>query len=136
MSASAMATMSCAHAADVSEVESQLRALLEVLDPDTVPIYEAPDLWNAFDRVERLAASAKTLLARRVAAACTWQRAGFRSAADQLACWSGTSVGTARSLIETSRQVADLPAAAAALREGQLSGAKVEAVASAAAVAP
>ena len=113
-----------------------MRGLLEVLDPDGVPVFDTPDLWAAFDRVERLAASAKTLLARRVADACTWQRAGYRSAAEQLACLSGTSVGTARSLIETSRQVVDLPATAAALREGVLSSAKAEAIASAAMVAP
>ena len=136
MSAAVLTTLSCAEARGVSEVESQLRELLESLDPDAVPVYEAPDLWTAFDRVERLAASAKTLLARRVADACTWQRAGFRSAADQLACWSGTSVGSARSLIETSQLVADLPATAAALREGTLSGAKVEAIASAATIVP
>ena len=136
MSAAALAPISCADAHHVGEVEARLRGLLEVLDPDAVPVFDAPDLWSAFDRVERLAASAKALLARRVADACTWRRAGFRSAADQLASWSGTSVGSARSLIETSQRVAELPATAAALREGRLSGAKVEAIAAAATIAP
>ena len=32
------------------------------LDPDAVPLGEAPAMWEQFDRLERLAASAKILL--------------------------------------------------------------------------
>lgn len=120
----------------VRAVELSLRALVGELDPDAVFLHEAESVWTAFDMVERLAASAKTLLARRVADACTWQRAGCRSAAEQLARVAGTSVSSARSMLETSKQVDALPATATAMRAGELSPAKAEAIASAATIAP
>jgi hypothetical protein len=120
----------------VQAVEESLRALVGALEPSGVPAAEAVDLWCAFDVVERLAASAKTLLARRVEDARAWQRGGHRSAAEQLASVSGTSISAARNMLETSKQVESLPATADALRSGRLSGAKVEAISSAAAIAP
>jgi hypothetical protein len=93
-------------------------------------------LWEELDAVERLAAAAKTLLAGRVAEAATWKQAGFRSAAEQLARVSGSSVSAARNTLETSQQIKGLPATAAALRAGKLSAAKAEVIASAATVAP
>ena len=123
-------------AADVRVVDDALCVLVNALDPDAVPLFDSPDVWAAFDAIERRAASAKVLLARRVEESCTWQRAGFRSAAEQLAGLSGSSVSSTRTMLETSRQVEELPATAAALRSGSLSRAKAEVIVSAAAVAP
>ncbi|MDQ1467859.1 MAG: hypothetical protein QOH10_2274, partial [Actinomycetota bacterium] len=120
----------------VRAVEEALRELVGGFHPDEVLVSDACELWTAFDAVERLAASAKTLLARRVEDARTWQRAGYRSAAEQLAGVSGTSVAAARNMLETSRHLDALPATADALRAGRLSAGKVEAIASAAVVAP
>ena len=117
-------------------VDDALSVLVNVLDPDAVPLFDSPDLWSAFDAIERRASAAKTLLARRVADSCTWQRAGYRSAAEQLAGLSDSSVGSSTTMLETSRNVEDLPATAAVLRSGTLSRAKAEVVVSAAAVAP
>ena len=50
----------------LGDIECALSELVAGLDPDAVPLCEAPALWEQFDRVERLAASAKILLARRV----------------------------------------------------------------------
>src|ERR1700690_1022291 len=99
------APVSCVRADDLARVEEWLRALVGAFDPDAVAIFESPDLWEAFDRLERLISSAKTLLARRVADSCTWQRAGYRSAAEQLAGLSDSSVSSARTMLETSRNV-------------------------------
>jgi hypothetical protein len=121
---------------DVDEVEELLGAVVGRLDPDAVPLFDTPEFFAAFDRVVRLGESAKTLLARRVEQASTWHSAGFRSAAEQLAAVSGTSVASARSLLETSKQVEALPATADALRAGVLSAAKARVIAAAAAVAP
>ena len=121
---------------DVVALEAPMRALVGALDPDAVFVFDAPAMWTAFDVLVRLGESAKTLLARRVADASTWQREGYRSAAEQLAAVSGSSVSAARSALETSQEVKALPATAAAMRAGQLSPAKAAVIASAATVAP
>ena len=105
-------------------------------DPDAVQVHDIPGLWAELAAMDRLVASAKTLLARRMEDAQTWQQAGYRSAAEQLAAESGSSVSAARNLLETSKQIEALPATADALRAGKLSAAKAEAIASAATVAP
>ena len=121
---------------DVAVVEQLLGELLSALDPNAVPLPEAPGLFGAFEKVNRLSGSAMTLMARRVDEARAWQREGFRSAAEQLAGVAGTSVSAARNMLETSKQVEGLPATADALRAGTLSGPKAAAIASAATVAP
>lgn len=50
----------------VRERLAGMRDLVGQLEPDAVPLPEAPAMWQAFDGIERLAASAKTLLAARV----------------------------------------------------------------------
>jgi Domain of unknown function (DUF222) len=117
-------------------VLEQLSRMLEALDPDAVPLCEAPDLWKDFDRAERLLGSAKTLLAHRVDDSDVWRRAGFASAAEYLAGLSGTSISTAKRQLETSKRVKKLPRTASAMRKGKLSPAKVDAIASAADVDP
>jgi hypothetical protein len=116
--------------------EHAVASLVEVLEPDAVPLADATELWRAYDGIERLAARAKTILAARVEAAGDWKRAGARSAAEHLAKLGGTTAGVARRSLETSRHVAELPAVSAALRGGALSSVQVEAIASAAAANP
>ena len=101
-----------------------------------MPSCEVVDLWTALDTVERRAAATKLLLARRVEEAGRWKRDGHRSAAEQLAAIAGTSVSAARGQLETSKKVRKLPKTERALRAGKLSGAKAEAIAAAAEVAP
>src|SRR5689334_14452720 len=128
--------MRTSHARHLGEIECALSELVTELDPDAVALCEAPRLWQQFDRVERLAASAKILLARRVDEAGEWKRKGCRSAAEQLAADAGTSVSSAKSMLETSKRVRRQPKTTRALRKGELSAAKAEVVAAAAAVAP
>ena len=110
--------------------------MVGAFDPDAVQVHDVPGLWAELAAMDRLVASAKTLLARRMEDAQTWQPAGYRSAAEQLAAVSGSSVSAARNMLETSKQIEALPATADALRAGKLSAAKAEAIASAATVAP
>jgi len=121
---------------DVREIDDFFRVLVGRIDPDAVPLCEETDLWAALDTIERRAASTKLLLARRVEEAGRWKRDGHRSAAEQLAAIAGTSVTAARNQLETSKRVRKLPATEKALRSGRLSGAKAEAIAAAAEVAP
>lgn len=72
-------------AATLPHIRAQSQALCGIvaaLEPDEVVASQAPAVWLAFDRIERLAASAKILLARRVEESKAWEREGYRSAAD------------------------------------------------------
>ena len=121
---------------DLDAAAHAVRGLVADLDPDAIPLCEVLAAWKTFNAIERGAASAKTLLARRVEDANTWRSAGFRSAAEQLAAIAGSSVTAEKKAIETSRKVRRLPKTAAAMRKGKLSPAKAEAIADAAKVAP
>src|SRR5882672_7764092 len=121
---------------DLAAAAGAVRALVADLDPDAIPLCEVLAAWKQFNAIERDAASAKTLLARRVEDGNTWRSAGFRSAAEELAAIAGSSVNTEKKSIETSKNVRKLPKTAAAMRKGRLSPAKAAAIAGAAAVAP
>jgi hypothetical protein len=116
--------------------ERALASLVDLFDPDDVALADASRLWKAFDRIERLAANAKTLLAVRVEEAGAWKGTGARSAAVHLAKLGGTTTSAARRSLETSKQVTSLPAITDALRGGVLSTMQVDAIASAAWVDP
>jgi len=75
--------------------KQDLQGLVRDLDPDAIPVCEAPELWKEFVAIARLAESAATLLARRVEEGDTWRQGGFRSAADQMAAEAGTSISAA-----------------------------------------
>jgi len=128
--------MRTSHARHLDEIEFALRELVAEFDPDAVAPCDARRWFQAADRIERLAVALKTLLAPRVAESDAWKQKGFRSAAEQLAADAGTSVSAAKSMLETSRRVAEQPKTERALRAGELSMAKAELVAAAVAVAP
>ncbi|HEU0214666.1 MAG TPA: hypothetical protein VFR13_11315 [Jiangellaceae bacterium] len=113
-----------------------MAALVDRLDPDAVSGSAARELWCELDRVERLAAAGKTLLARRVADSHVPDRAGVKTAAEDLACRGGTTVRAARDALDTSSQLAQLPRVEAAVRRGLLSTAQAAAVGDAAAADP
>ncbi|HEX5097581.1 MAG TPA: DUF222 domain-containing protein [Acidimicrobiia bacterium] len=115
---------------------NELSELVGSLDPDAVPLCDVTKLWKTFDAIERYAAAGKTLLARRVDDAGAWKASGYKTAAEAMAATSGTSITAAKQAIETSRQVAELPATADAMRAGSLSPQKAEAIAAAASVVP
>jgi hypothetical protein len=117
-------------------VERAFGQMVGGLDPSDVVLRDVTELWSAFDRVERLAASAKTLLAARVDDAGDWKQAGARSAADHLAKLGGTTASAARRSLDTSRQVAELPVIAEAMRSGVLSTPQADAIAGAASADP
>jgi hypothetical protein len=120
----------------LGDIECALSELVADLDPDAVALCDSPEMWEQFDRVERLAVSAKILLARRVDEAGKWRREGFRSAAEQMALTAGTSVSSAQGQLETSKRVEQQPKTAQAMRRGELSAPKADVVSSAAKVAP
>src|SRR3954447_2936159 len=106
---------------DVRDIETFLGVLVGRLDPDAVPLCEAPDMWRSFGAVARFAMSAQTLLARRAEEAGEWKRSGHRSAEEKMAADDGTSTSTAKHALSTSKRVRKLPKTADKMRKGVLS---------------
>lgn len=103
---------------EVAAERERLGALVERLDPDEVPATQAPALWQEFDRIGRVAAAAKALLARRVEDSHRWAGEGFASPAEFLAAKGGTSLAAARGELEMSKALPSLPV----VREGLVAG--------------
>jgi hypothetical protein len=121
---------------EVRAQETALRELCAALDPDSIPLSDAPAVVASLAVIERLAAGARTRLARRVEESNVWRREGDRSPAHWLARTAGTSLGQARGTLDTSKRLVALPHTEDAVRRGELSAAQAEAVADAASVAP
>jgi hypothetical protein len=122
--------------AEVGKVKSDLAALCTALDPDSVPLPGVTSLWTSFDVIERLAAGAKTRLARRVEESRSWSAKGARSPAEHLAQLSGTTTGRARAALENSKRLAALPGTDEAVAKGELSEQQAEAITAAASADP
>jgi hypothetical protein len=120
------------HIADIQAHADALCGVVAALEPDDVLASHAPKLWDTFDRIERLAASAKILLARRVEDSKVHEREGMRSAGEYLAKQSGSSVAAGRAALATSKRIPKLDATTTALRRGDLSASQAEAIADAA----
>ncbi len=120
----------------VAEVERSMLELAGSLDPDDVPVHEAPGLFARLDRIARAATAARTLLARRVDDSLVWERHGYRCAAEHLAAATGSSLGDARAELETSKALPALPATRRALVTGEVSSAQGAVIADAARLNP
>ena len=83
-------------------------------------------------RIEKIAATLKSLAAARLAETGSWRTEGDRSAAHHLARRTGTTVTQAASVIGTARRLEALPETAAAARRGELSAEQVSAIVDAA----
>jgi hypothetical protein len=119
----------------VRESVESLRRLVAGLDPAALDGEQARELAEAFAEGERLMAAGRTLAAGRVAETAAWGPQ-FRDAAAWMSSVAGTTVGKARSTLETARLLTELPRTEAALRSGRLSDAQVELVASGATADP
>jgi hypothetical protein len=116
---------------DLRSQEEALAGVCQALDPEAIPLPDAPAAYASLARIERLAAGAKLRLAGRVAESDVWRRAGRRSPAEHLAHLGGTSRGAAQQELDTAGHLASSPATSAALRAGELSAAQAAAVADA-----
>jgi Domain of unknown function (DUF222) len=106
---------------EVAEMRERFADLTARLDPDDLPASHAPALWCELDQLARQVAAAKLLVARRVDDSLAWKREGFASAAEYLAAHGGTSIGSARKELDTSKALPDLPTTRGALIDGTLS---------------
>lgn len=120
----------------LDRVERALSEVLEELAPNEVALDSVVALFEQFDRVERLASTAKMLLARRIDESNEWARRGFPSAADYVASVSGSTVTAAKDTLATSEKLTGLPLVESAARTGRLSAQQMNAITDAAAANP
>lgn len=120
----------------IAACEAALRDVVGGLDPDEVTASEAVRAFEGLERIVRTAAAARTLLARRVDDSLEWRRRGFHSAAEFVAATSGTTLGAAKTEMETSQALRSLPTTRAGLLDGSLSPAQGGVIAGAATVNP
>ena len=113
-----------------------LRTLVRGLDAERLAPSDAVALVDWFAEVERLVVAGKAIAAGAAAAGGTWRATGDRSAADWLAKRTGTTVGEARSVLDTAERIAPSSATDAAFRNGDLSLKQAEAVAAGAGADP
>ena len=122
--------------ARMASVSAALGSLLADLCPDMLVGADAASLYADFARIEHLVVAAKVLLAPRIATSGHWESEGHRSPASLLATLEGGSPGQAKRLLATGQHLAALPSVEAALRAGQLSGAKAAHITDAAVLDP
>ena len=122
--------------ADVIGTESGFSALCRHLDPDSLPLPDAPAMLASLANIERLAAGARVRLARRAEESGQWRRDGYKSCPEWLARQTGTSTGAAQSSLETSKRIEGQPHTDIALQRGELSEGQANTVSDAASVNP
>jgi hypothetical protein len=104
---------------------SDLDEVLTSLDPLLLHACDAAKLLDEFVAIEARAAAGRTLVADRAVDGAEWARSGYRSPEEWLARKTGTSWGQARSTLETSTKLKELPETTDALRRGELSPAQL-----------
>jgi hypothetical protein len=117
-------------------IADSARLALSTLEPRALTSAQVNDVLTQVVTVERLASSARVLLAKRAAESEQWKREGFRSAAEWLAAQQGTSTGRAKADLDTSERLDVLEGTKDAMRDGLLSPDQAAAVADAASVNP
>ena len=116
----------------VEHAEAVIATAVAGLDPDLVPASEASRVFDGLERIVRTASAARTLLARRVEDSEEWKRLGYASPADHLAAKSGTSIGAAKTSLDTSNALKHLPEIRSSLLDGAISPAQGDVIAGAA----
>jgi hypothetical protein len=117
-------------------LRAAMQRFVGTLEPAALSPALAGQALGDVTAIEHMAATAKALLAARVAEGDTWRREGARTPAEHIANKTGTSVGAALDGLKLAERLAELPAVDDAARKGELSPQQAAAVASAAAVAP
>ncbi|MEO6318560.1 MAG: DUF222 domain-containing protein [Acidimicrobiales bacterium] len=122
--------------AEVREATERLRVLLAGLDLGLLLPASLKQLVGLGDTIERLGHGLKTRAAAKVAQSEVWRGDGDRSPEDWLARKTGISTADGGRLVDTGRQIEQLPAVAGAVTRGELSAKQVEAIAGAGAADP
>jgi hypothetical protein len=121
---------------DMHEHLRAQRDWLTHLDFETMNGFQAQEVLEFGAKLERLGRATVMLAAPRVDDTLFWRQEGHRSAASYLAEKTGTTEGGAIGVLETARQLGDLPETAKCLQWGDFSAEQVKEIASAATVHP
>ena len=106
--------------------------LQSAVDPALLRTTDAVGIVEAASAVEQRAAAIKTLYAKRASESQVWANRGHRSPEAWLAQTTGTSYGQAAGTLNASEKLPELPGLAKAVRDGELSGPKLNELAAAA----
>ncbi|MDQ1400680.1 MAG: hypothetical protein QOF81_1143 [Acidimicrobiaceae bacterium] len=110
----------------------ELRAAMEHyatgFDADRLSCDDAQTVVGEASAMEHMAATVKALAAARAAEATQWKAHGHRSAEEELARRTGTSLQGAREALALGRRLAEQPEVADAARRGQLSTGQAAAI--------
>jgi hypothetical protein len=121
---------------ELGKLRESLAEVVGELRPECLDPRDAVRLVERFSSIEKLAAAGKALAARRVASSGAWKGKGDRSAAHFLARTTGTSLGAATALLETSQRLAELEKTEEAFRKGKLSETQAKEITSGASASP
>ncbi|MDZ7678749.1 MAG: HNH endonuclease [Acidimicrobiales bacterium] len=100
--------------------ETELQAVVALLDPESLDDQGALDAVDAFDRIERLAAAGKAVAAARVERSDIWRGHGARDAIGFLAARTRSTYARIRDAIAVTDRLGDLALVDRALRDGEL----------------
>ena len=107
--------------AELLERACRLRDDLAAFDPERLTGAQCASVVRELAGLEKACAAAKTLTAARAASCGAHRAAGFGDAGDWLAAASGTTVGAARTALETATALAACPQTMASVRTGLVS---------------
>ncbi len=102
-------------------VRHEVDRLARSFEPDAVAVSDVVRIWDDIDAAQRQLAAVKTLMTRRLDESKAWQRVGYRSAAEFIAAKSKTSIGAARTQLDVSQKLEQLPVVEQAVRTGGFS---------------
>ncbi|MEX2255708.1 MAG: DUF222 domain-containing protein, partial [Acidimicrobiia bacterium] len=121
------------------ELRSQrqaLEGLLADFEPGVLDGLDAVAVVKELAKIKSVCAAAEARVVRRIEQSNVWRAKGHKSAAHLVASVTGTSVGSATTVMQTAEQLADLPATTKELASGRLSEAKAREIAAAAIEVP
>ena len=121
---------------DMYEYLRRQREFLARIDRDTLSGPASSELLEFGAKLQRLGTAWMMVAAPTVDDCFVWRQEGHKSAASFLAEKTGTTVGEAIGVLETARQLAELPETATCLRRGDFSAQQIREIASAATVHP
>lgn len=120
----------------LGELLGLLRSVVGEVDVDGLEVPEAARLVEECAEAERLLAALRVVVASTLEDKAVWRREGYRSLAAWMAAKTGTPVGPAIATLEMVKLMDDLPALAAAFRDGRLSEAQAREIAEVASQVP
>jgi hypothetical protein len=118
------------------QLTAAMREYSTQFDASLLSAADAEDVLQQAAAVEHMASAVKPLAAARAAQAQSWKASGHRSAEEQLAHCTGTTVAGAREALALGRRLDRQPEVAAAALSGTLSPTQASAIADAVDPAP